>query len=72
MIFQQFNSHFTVIPVWIAGIRSRMTLRYAHLAPERKAAAVARLVRLATPADSGPADLAAYRQKKAASGADVP
>lgn len=49
----------------------KMTLRYAHLAPEHKAAAVARLIRPATPADSAPAELAAYRHKKAASGTDA-
>jgi len=42
----------------------KMTLRYAHLAPEHKAAAVARLVRPTAPADSAPADLAAYQPKK--------
>ncbi len=41
----------------------KMTLRYAHLAPEHKALAVARLVK---PASTAPADLAEYRQKKAA------
>ena len=47
----------------------KMTLRYAHLAPEHKALAVARLVK---PASSPPADLAEYRQKKAANAIEAP
>ena len=46
----------------------KMTLRYALLAPEHKALAVARLVK---PASTAPADLTAYRQKKAASGTET-
>ena len=47
----------------------KMTLRYAHLAPEHKALAVARLVK---PASTAPADLTAYRQKKAANANETP
>lgn len=46
----------------------KMTLRYAHLAPEHKALTVARLVK---PASTAPADLTAYRQKKPASGTET-
>ncbi|HLF95837.1 MAG TPA: site-specific integrase [Methylococcaceae bacterium] len=46
-----------------------MTLRYAHLAPEHKAAAVAKLVRLPQPANTG---IPAFRKRSAGNGADVP
>ena len=47
----------------------KMTLRYAHLAPEHKALAVARLVK---PTATAPADLTAYRQRKAANAHETP